>query len=233
MKLWIPAEDLKRAQFDPEATLRVFASVTDRAARPPTVAIEMPSRGFDRIDVSTSSAMNWSSNDSGHRTFEWTRPGSQVPMTLVVLQEVARWSSAGSAVTGSGDVIACDPSDLYALDTDPNRRYFVSMVDGRRSAALAGPFADHLMALLCVDRARSLAEEMSPAAAFYTFGTASLRPEDVGTIKGGLNDRMGLDEAKRQAASGIAAAVEACTQYGFGALEGGRLLFRRDGLGCQ
>lgn len=50
--------------------------------------------------------------------------------------------------------------------------YFVSVVDGRRKALLAGPYLTHDEALLQVAKVSRLAEEADPRSAWYAFGTA-------------------------------------------------------------
>ena len=49
--------------------------------------------------------------------------------------------------------------------------YYVSCIDGNRSARLLGPFTDHATALARVDNARMLLLELIPKAWFYAFGT--------------------------------------------------------------
>lgn len=54
------------------------------------------------------------------------------------------------------------------------KRFYVSVVDGKRVGLLAGPFATHKQALDLVDKAKEKAEEIDPFACFYAFGTLSL-----------------------------------------------------------
>lgn len=57
----------------------------------------------------------------------------------------------------------------------PGRLFYVTARDGRRTAALLGPFVSHMTALERVPRGRRLAEErFGDQAAFASFGTASL-----------------------------------------------------------
>lgn len=76
-------------------------------------------------------------------------------------------------------------------DTQPGH-YYVSMIDGPRTALLAGPFKnDHPAALALVDRAAKLAAEVDPKAHFYAFGTARM-PDDY-TKPGVLNAALGVN----------------------------------------
>lgn len=50
--------------------------------------------------------------------------------------------------------------------------YYVSVLDGPRSARLRGPFVDdHAGALAAVDDARRALDRIDPRSAFYAFGT--------------------------------------------------------------
>ena len=51
--------------------------------------------------------------------------------------------------------------------------YYVSVVDGERRRALAGPYATHAAALGDVERVRRLAQADDQWAWFYGFGTCS------------------------------------------------------------
>lgn len=51
--------------------------------------------------------------------------------------------------------------------------YYVTIIRGGRSAALAGPFSTHKAALDMVDEAKKKALEYSAFHAFDSFGTAS------------------------------------------------------------
>jgi hypothetical protein len=62
-------------------------------------------------------------------------------------------------------------SDLQLPDSRPGY-YYVSVVDGGRSARLRGPFVDdHAAALAAVDAARRDLCLVNPWAAFMAFGT--------------------------------------------------------------
>jgi len=75
-------------------------------------------------------------------------------------------------------------------DTKPGN-YYVTVIDGRKTGILAGPFPnDHATALGLVDRARTVACELNPRAHFYSFGTARF-PSDF-TTPGVLNKELGL-----------------------------------------
>jgi hypothetical protein len=54
------------------------------------------------------------------------------------------------------------------------RSYYVTVRDGGRTALLLGPFQSHKAALAQVGRGRKLADEATPWAAFYAFGTSSV-----------------------------------------------------------
>jgi hypothetical protein len=71
--------------------------------------------------------------------------------------------------------------------------YYVSIVrnagsPGQRLGLLAGPFPQHQTALDLVDRARGLAENVDPWAAFDAFGT--VRMADDYTQPGVLNAQL-------------------------------------------
>lgn len=70
--------------------------------------------------------------------------------------------------------------------------YFVSVVDGRRRALLAGPYPTHADALGAVPEVREIAKRLDPRAFYYAFGTARL-PEGSGKV-GRLNDLLNLVE---------------------------------------
>ncbi len=60
--------------------------------------------------------------------------------------------------------------------------YFVSAVDGGRSALVSGPYVNgHASALDEVGECRELIEEVDPKAVFYAFGTCRL-PLESGRI---------------------------------------------------
>jgi len=67
--------------------------------------------------------------------------------------------------------------------------YYVSVVDGQRSALLAGPWPTHAAALGAVDVVRNLACELDPRAHWYAFGTARLPDDDSVPIRAGSLNR--------------------------------------------
>lgn len=71
--------------------------------------------------------------------------------------------------------------------------YYVSVVDGPRSALLAGPFGSHVKALFAVDEVRRVVEEADPWAWFYSFGTVAMASDYA--KPGRLNGRV-VGEAK-------------------------------------
>lgn len=83
-------------------------------------------------------------------------------------------------------------SDEQTPDPRPGA-YYVSAIDGPRSALLAGPWPTHAEALAMVDRVRALANELDPRSHWYAFGTARLPDDDSVPIRAGsLNGRLGL-----------------------------------------
>lgn len=72
--------------------------------------------------------------------------------------------------------------------------YYVSVIDGKRTALLLGPFEnDHAGALAMVDAVRRKGEELDPRAHFYAFGTARLPADDSVPLRyGSLNRYFGL-----------------------------------------
>jgi len=54
------------------------------------------------------------------------------------------------------------------------KHFYVSVVDGKRTGLLAGPFATHQEALDLVDDAKEKAIEADPFAGFYAYGTLSM-----------------------------------------------------------
>lgn len=70
------------------------------------------------------------------------------------------------------------------------RRYYVSVIDGKRHDLLAGPFLSHQEALDMVEPARALTTQLKPEAHFYGFGTCRT-PEGVDR-PGKLNERLGV-----------------------------------------
>ena len=64
-------------------------------------------------------------------------------------------------------------SNVQTAVIDPAREFYVTVRDGIRTGWLLGPFDDHQKALDNVQRARNLAEQGDPRAAWYAFGTAS------------------------------------------------------------
>lgn len=82
-----------------------------------------------------------------------------------------------------------DASDIER-DTRPGD-YYVSALDGRRAALLAGPFAHHDAALDAVDAVRLAAQEVTPLAVWWAFGTCRREPS-ASAPRGHLNAAVGL-----------------------------------------
>lgn len=72
------------------------------------------------------------------------------------------------------------------------RDYYVTLINGRRVAWLAGPFKTRGEAAAVRDRAWKLAEQIDPWAHFYVCGTGS-RPHVPWNKKGVLNAQLGVD----------------------------------------
>lgn len=80
------------------------------------------------------------------------------------------------------------------MSQEPDPRpgnYYVSVIDGKRSAFLLGPFPTHQQALDMVEPVRAKGNELDPRAAFYAFGTVRL-PDDGIPIGGNLNSHFGM-----------------------------------------
>ena len=60
---------------------------------------------------------------------------------------------------------------------DADSMFYVTVVDGARVGFLLGPYRNHQDAFDNVDRGRDLANETDPRAAFYSFGTSSIKRE--------------------------------------------------------
>lgn len=52
--------------------------------------------------------------------------------------------------------------------------YYVSAINGRRTALIAGPFRSHKAALIMVDRVYKVACTVDPWSVHYAWGTAKL-----------------------------------------------------------
>lgn len=67
----------------------------------------------------------------------------------------------------------CVPCITAAGEPDPRPGfYYVSVLDGPKSARVRGPFKDdHAAALAAVDKTRRQLNHLEPRSAFYAFGT--------------------------------------------------------------
>lgn len=71
--------------------------------------------------------------------------------------------------------------------------YYVSVVDGKRRALLAGPWPSHAEALARVDEVTRIACKLDPRGCWYLFGTCRLPDDDSIPIRAGsLNAQLGL-----------------------------------------
>ena len=66
--------------------------------------------------------------------------------------------------------------------------YYVSCIDGPRHAFLLGPYDNHQDALDMVDEGRRIAQELDPAAHWYSYGTARVADYRKAGI---LNEHIG------------------------------------------
>lgn len=83
-------------------------------------------------------------------------------------------------------------------DDNPRRKYYVTIArEGRGVAKLAGPFDTHDEAKGNVERARKMAEELDPRAAFDAFGTSGIEADEH--KPGVLNERLGIGEKMTKA----------------------------------
>ena len=67
--------------------------------------------------------------------------------------------------------------------------FYVSCIDGPRTAILAGPYQTHPEALEAVPQVRRVAEKVDPRACWYAFGTCKA---PNGWREGTLNRGLGL-----------------------------------------
>lgn len=72
--------------------------------------------------------------------------------------------------------------------------FYVSVRDAYKTGLLLGPFKEHTQALSWVERVRTKAEEITPWAHFYHFGTCGISLAKVAQVKSGsLNAKMGVN----------------------------------------
>ena len=71
------------------------------------------------------------------------------------------------------------------------RFFYVSVIDGKRRALLAGPYDTHAEALALVEQVRRKAYDIDPKSHFYAFGTAG-SDEELKTLFG----KVAPDQAK-------------------------------------
>lgn len=67
--------------------------------------------------------------------------------------------------------ITCEPS----CEHPDGAVYYVSVIDGKRSVLLSGPYKAHGEALAMVPEVRTWADTVDPRAPFYAFGTVAVR----------------------------------------------------------
>ncbi len=83
------------------------------------------------------------------------------------------------------------PEDTVDLELDDRPGYFyVSVIDGGKSARLRGPFTTHGEALNAVDPARDALTALNPQAHFYAYGTCRC-DEDLGPGYLDVKERTG------------------------------------------
>jgi len=73
-----------------------------------------------------------------------------------------------------------------------SRAYYVSMIRGKRTALLAGPYDTHAEALANVEPARREASRVDPWSDFDAFGTCSL-PREADNPRGVLNNALKVE----------------------------------------
>ncbi|HEY6072490.1 MAG TPA: hypothetical protein VIV15_03640 [Anaerolineales bacterium] len=82
--------------------------------------------------------------------------------------------------------------DDHPEPDDREGHYYVSCIDGPRTALLAGPFSSHTQALAKVEAAKTAAQEVDSKAFWYAFGTCRMEAVPYGWKVGILNERLGL-----------------------------------------
>lgn len=228
MKYWVIDNEIFEASVDGSASVRIYEDVMRRPACDTPVTVLCPATIRSHADCypyRVCESTPWASDDNGDHPCEfwWARPASQVDQLVSVFREVATWSAEAGAESvepelnsEAGDasrrspssperLIAVDRRDMLVLDVSSDRGFFVTIHDGTRSGALAGPFADHLHALLTVRRARQMAVERAPGVVFAAFGTSSIPASDAALVKSLFNEALGLDTAALARISGVAA----------------------------
>lgn len=85
------------------------------------------------------------------------------------------------------------PCDCGAIH-EPDRNFYVTVVDGDRHGKLAGPYKTHGEALADVEAVRSIAIDLDSKAHFYGFGTASTGSEY--TKPGILNAQLAVKKGE-------------------------------------
>ena len=55
------------------------------------------------------------------------------------------------------------------------QNFYVSVIDGRKTGLLAGPFTTHAEALRLLPDTKAIAQEVDYKSAFYAFGTVSMK----------------------------------------------------------
>ncbi len=232
MKYWVINNEIFEASVDGSASVRIYEDVMRRPACDTPVTVICPATIRSHADCypyRVCESTPWASDDNGDHPCEfwWARPASQVDQLVSVFREVATWSAEAGAKSAepelnsdTGDalrrsplspdrLIAVDRRDMLTLDVSSDRGFFVTIQDGTRSGALAGPFADHLQALLTVRRAQQMAVERAPGSAFAEFGTSSLPASDTSLVTSAFNEALGLDTVALARTSGVAEVTRA------------------------
>lgn len=225
---WLLDDELQKARTDANAPVRIFAALDIRPLDGERVTIREIDRETRRQQIGPNT--EWASvNKPGELApvSIWSkREGSSVATEYHLFRDVAVFTRDGGTEVRSGAVIACVQANMTQLNPNPSadRAYFVRMVDGKRDAMMAGPFTDHLIALLFVDRVREAAINRTPEAAFCSFGTVSISQPSAAlalvTVK--LNDELGLTEAVRGWSSGVPQAIRRSDEHYFESMIWGR-----------
>lgn len=130
----------------------------------------------------------------------WTKQGVSKERQDQLLGQIGDKAKPGAKV---GPFTVGGPNATYnaavtstqegPADDNPRRKFYVTIARaGKGVGKLAGPFDTHDEAKGHVDRARKLAEEADPRAAFDAFGTVGVEADEH--KPGVLNERLGIGQ---------------------------------------